>query len=175
MKYRRAFVKNGTYFFTVNLLERKTWLLIEYIDLLRLAFHKVKMRHPYRIDAMVILPDHLHIIMTLPKSDANYSKRWNLIKGYFSRSIEKAEKLSNSRKLKRERGIWQRRFWEHMIRDDEDFENHINYIHYNPVKHGYVNNPVDWKHSSIHQYITKNILPLNWASKVNELDTEFGE
>ncbi|PNT85618.1 REP-associated tyrosine transposase [Coxiella burnetii] len=114
------------------------------IDQLRLSFSQVKLNHPFKIEAIVILPDHLHMIMTLPENDAKYSQRWNLIKGYFSRSIEKNERISMSRKSKRERGIWQRRFWEHLIRNEDVFEKHVNYIHYNPVKHGCVENPMDW-------------------------------
>nr|WP_264774033.1 transposase [Coxiella burnetii] len=161
MQYRRVFIPNGTYFFTVNLLERRRSLLIDHIDQLRLSFSQVKLNHPFKIEAIVILPDHLHMIMTLPENDAKYSQRWNLIKGYFSRSIEKNERISMSRKSKRERGIWQRRFWEHLIRNEDVFEKHVNYIHYNPVKHGCVENPMDWQYSSIHYYVTKGILPAN--------------
>ena len=125
MQYRRALISNATYFFTVNLLDRKKALLIKHIDQLRLAFHKVKLNHPFKTEAIVILPDHLHMLMTLPEQDANYSQRWNLIKSTFSRSIEKAETISISRKSKRERGIWQRRFWEHLIRNEDDYEKHV--------------------------------------------------
>jgi len=134
MRYRRFKHPGGCYFFTVNLLDRKRTYLTEYIDQLRKAFSKVKIAHSFEIDAIVILPDHLHAMLTLPLGDAEYSQRWNLIKGCFSRGIGRIEEISSSRQNKRERGIWQRRFWEHMIRDDRDYERHINYIHYNPVK-----------------------------------------
>jgi putative transposase len=175
MYYRRIFIPNTTYFFTENLAERKRKLLIEQVDLLRSAFKIVKARHPFTIDAIIILPNHLHMIMTLPEGDSNYSQRLNLIKGSFSRSIDNSENISDSRKKKRERGIWQRRFWEHIIRDERDYENHINYIHYNPVKHGYVKKPVDWLYSSIHRYIAQGILTPDWATEPNFLEMKFGE
>jgi putative transposase len=139
MQYRRSNTAGGTYFFTVNLQNRQQSLLTNNIDLLRTAIDKVKIAHPFHIDAMVVLPDHLHAIWTLPQGDNDYSKRWQLIKAGFSRGIKNDEYISASRKLKGERGIWQRRYWEHLIRDDADYENHVNYIHFNPVKHGYVN------------------------------------
>ena len=110
MKYRREIIPGTTYFFTVNLENRKATYLTEHIDKLRLAFSKVKNRYPFTIDGAVVLPDHLHMLMTLPEFDANYSQRWGLIKGYFSRQILSTEIISLSRKIKRERGIWQRRF-----------------------------------------------------------------
>jgi putative transposase len=112
---------------------------------------------------MVVLPDHLHAIFTLPLSDNDYSTRWALIKTGFSRQIPKTERINKSRKSKGERGIWQRRFWEHLIRDELDYENHVNYIHYNPVKHNYVDHSVDWPYSTIHRYISKGILKPDWG------------
>ncbi len=142
--YIRSRVSGGTYFFTVNLAERhNNDLLIRHIDILRQAVAYTKRRHPFNIDGFVVLPEHLHAIWTLPVNDANYSMRWRLIKSYFSRNIAKTEHISTSRRKQGERGIWQRRFWEHSIRDDKDFENHMDYLHYNPVKHGYVNSVAD--------------------------------
>ncbi|ANN96418.1 TPA: transposase [Legionella pneumophila] len=158
MRYRRAIIPGATYFFTVNLQNRKSQLLIEYIDVLRSAFRNAMCHYPFAIDAIVILPDHLHMIMTLPENDANFSLRWNLIKGIFSRQLPIKESISPIQKNRRERGIWQKRFWEHLIRDDLDFEHHVNYIHYNPVKHGYVVHPIDWPYSSVHQFIRNGIL-----------------
>ncbi|MHB1221983.1 MAG: REP-associated tyrosine transposase [Gammaproteobacteria bacterium] len=175
MEYRRLIQPGASYFFTVNLANRQSNLLIEKIDQLKLAFNEVRSRHPFKLNAIVILPEHIHAVMTLPKNDSNYSLRWSLIKGSFSRKIESIEKVSLSRKKKRERGIWQRRFWEHLIRDDNDYEKHVNYIHYNPVKHGYVKSPVDWRYSSIHRYIAKGILPSNWSCYVESLDENYGE
>jgi putative transposase len=144
MRYRRVLVPNATYFFTINLQNRTSNLLILYIDALRFAFRKVQQRHPFYIDAIVIMPDHCHMIMTLPEGDLNYSTRVSLIKSNFSRQIETVETVSQSRKNKRERGIWQRRYWEHIILNSQDYEIHVNYIHFNPVKHDYVLNPSDW-------------------------------
>ena len=152
MQYRRVYVEGGCYFFTVNLADRREDLLTRHIDVLRDSVAEVKRRHPFDIDAMVILPDHLHAIWTLPKGDSDYSKRWTLIKSGFSRQLPKGEHINKSRYQKGERGIWQRRFWEHLIRDEEDYLKHIEYIHNNPVKHGYVGNPKDWPHSSIHKF-----------------------
>ena len=143
MQYRRADTKGGTYFFTLNLADRKKTLLTNEIDSLRLVINRVKKKHPFQLNAMVVLPDHLHALLTLPQNDNDYSTRWSLIKAGFSRLLPKDERISPSRKTKGERGIWQRRFWEHAIRDEQDFENHLNYIHYNPVKHGYVESAVD--------------------------------
>lgn len=153
MRYRRSHIPGTTYFFTLNLQNRKSSLLISHIDKLRFAFKKVHANHPFKIDAVVILPEHFHIMMSLPLNDANFSKRLSLIKSSFSRQIISYEFISHSRKKKRERGIWQRRFWEHLIRDDADYEHHLNYIHYNPVKHGLVSNPTEWPYSSIHRFI----------------------
>ena len=122
---------------------------------------------------IVVLPDNLHTLWQLPNHDANYSMRWNLIKRRFSRALPKTERISASRQKKGERGIWQRRYWEHLIRDDEDFERHVNYIHYNPVKHGYVSSPVDWSYSSIHRYIQNGIISNNWAC--DDIKGDFGE
>jgi len=136
-RYIRAHIPGGTFFFTVVILERKRRLLIEHIDALRGAFASVQAQRPFTIDAAVILPDHLHCIWTLPDGDADFSARWHAIKSKFSRSLPSQEQLSTRRVAKGERGIWQRRFWEHVIRDDEDFTRHMDYIHYNPVKHGH--------------------------------------
>ena len=166
--YRRYRIDGGTYFFTVNLAERQRSLLTERIDTLREAFREVKNAHPFVIDAVVILPEHLHTIWTLPQGDNDFSLRWRQIKSAFSRAIEKDERISNSRLRKQERGVWQRRFWEHAIRDEEDFNRHIDYIHINPVKHGYVQRAVDWHFSSFHRYVKLGILPADWAGVVND-------
>ena len=161
--YRRFRVKGGVYFFTVNLAERKKKLLIEHIDVLRAAFRVVKQAHPFQMDAVVILPDHLHTIWTLPEGDDDFSLRWRKIKSAFSREIEKGERVSKSRAGKKERGIWQRRFWEHAIRDENDFTRHVDYIHFNPVKHGHVQRVVDWPYSSFHKYVRFGIYTADWV------------
>ncbi|TVO74102.1 REP-associated tyrosine transposase [Sedimenticola selenatireducens] len=175
MHYRRSVIPGGTYFFTVNLFDRKQTLLLDHIALLRDAVSQVKARHSFSIDGMVILPDHLHAIWTLPDGDRDYSKRWMLIKASFSRGIMKGEQISMSRKAKGERGIWQRRYWEHLIRDDEDFQRHVDYIHYNPVKHGWVKRASDWPYSSIHRYIKKGVLDPNWGVSDVTGGVGFGE
>ena len=157
--YLRYRIDGGTYFFTVNLAERNRTLLTERIDNLREAFRVVKEAHPFKIDAMVILPDHLHTIWTLPDGDHDFSQRWRQIKSAFSKEIAKEERISRSCLRKQERGIWQRRFWEHAIRDEEDFRRHVDYIHFNPVKHGYVQKVADWPYSSFHRYVRLGILP----------------
>ena len=123
-------------------------------------------RHPMEINAFVLLPDHMHSIWTLPEGDADYSMRWRLVKSYFSRhcQIRYENVISKSRQSKQERAFWQRRFWEHTIRDDEDFTKHVEYIHYNPVKHGFVKSPKDWKYSSFHNYVQVGLYDILWGS-----------
>jgi putative transposase len=176
MRYRRSHTTGGTYFFTVNLADRSSSLLVEAVDVLREAVRAVQQRHPFHIDAMVVLPDHLHAIWTLPQDDAAFPVRWALIKATFSRKLPQVaqEHRSASRQSKGERGIWQRRYWEHQIRDDNDFARHVDYIHINPVKHGYVARPADWQHSSIHRYIKDGLLPNDWAGDTNP-EGIFGE
>jgi putative transposase len=161
--YRRSWTPGSTYVFTVNLAERRLDLLVRHHDRLREAFGHVKARHPFAIDAMVVLPEHLHTIWTLPPDDADYATRWRLIKTYFSRGLPKTERRSRSRMSKNERGIWQRRYWEHEIRNEQDLGRHIDYIHYNPVKHGYVAKAVDWPYSSFHRFVARGDLPVDWA------------
>ena len=150
MQYRRAKTAGGSYFFTVNLADRNRTLLIDHVDILRGVIRHVKAKHPFHIDAMVVLPDHLHSLWTLPVGDHDYPTRWMLIKAGFSRRMAATERRNLSRKTKGERGIWQRRYWEHQIRDENDFARHVDYIHYNPVKHGHVTDAIDWPYSSIH-------------------------
>jgi putative transposase len=122
-----------------------------------------KRQHPFKLDAMVVLPEHLHVMLTLPAGDKNYAIRWRLIKGGFSRQLPKHERISKSRQRKGERGIWQRRYWEHLIRNDNDYECHADYIHYNPVKHGNVILGSVWPYSTIHDYVKKGLLNQNWG------------
>jgi len=163
--YIRSHSNAGTYFFTVNLAQRKqNDLLIQHIDELRNACRYTKQHHPLVIEAMVVLPEHLHCIWRLPEGDDDYSLRWRLLKSHFSRHIALGETVSASRMRKNERGIWQRRYWEHQIRDDTDFQRHLDYIHYNPVKHGYVDKAVDWPYSSIHRWIKSGVCAKDWAA-----------
>jgi len=173
-QYIRSYTPGGTFFFTVALLERKSSLLVDRVDDLRVAFREVRRRRPFVVDAIVVLPDHLHCIWTLPPEDADFSSRWRLIKTRFVAGIPAGERLSARRQVKGERGIWQRRFWEHTIRDEADYAAHIDYIHYNPVKHGHAKRPVDWAHSSIHRFIADDRLADDWAAgpAVEGLDYE---
>ena len=174
MNYRRAKTEGGTYFFTVTLADRRKSTLVDHIDLLRSVTRLVKERHPFTIDAIVIMPEHLHTIWTLPEGDKDYPTRWALIKAGFSRTLPKDEAISESRLAKGERGIWQRRYWEHQIRDDDNFARHVDYIHFNPVKHGHVASPIDWPYSSIHRFVSTGILAANWAA-ASEFTGDFGE
>ncbi len=162
--YVRAFVPGGTFFFTVNVLERRRGLLTVHIDDLRAVFAAARQRRPFIVDAIVILPDHLHCIWTLPPDDSDFSPRWHDIKARFAARIPPGEPLSARRDRKGERGIRQRRFWEHVIRDEKDFARHVDYIHYNPVKHGHVRRVADRPYSSFHRYVRDGILPEDWSA-----------
>lgn len=168
MDYRRVYRSGGTYFFTLVTCDRRPiFQTPERISLLRQAFRHVRQSHPFTIDAAVILPDHLHCIWTLPQNDDNFSIRWQLIKGYFSRSLPRDcdGVMSESRWRKRERAVWQRRFWEHCIRDEADWVNHVEYIHYNPVKHGLVKAPRDWPYSSFGRYVERGKYGADWGAR----------
>jgi len=165
--YRRNFLAGGSFFFTVNLAERHLRLLTEHIDKLRSAFRETRRHHPFTIDAMVVLPDHLHTVWTLPEGDAEFATRRRLIKSAFSRRLATGERVSESRAGKGERGIWQRRYWEHTIRDDNDFARHIDYIHINPVKHRLVARVSDWPYSSFHRMVKLGVYPEDWAGDVS--------
>ena len=145
--YVRVRVPGGTYFFTVNLLERRRRLLVEHVDALRAAFTETRRVRPFVIIGMVVLPDHLHCLWRLPDGDADNAGRWAQIKAGFSRRLPPGERRSATRIAKRERGIWQRRFWEHLTTDEDDLQQHLDYIHFNPVKHGHAARAVDWPYS----------------------------
>lgn len=167
MEYRRARTSGGTYFFTVVTHNRQDILCLpENVPVLREAFHYTRNRHPFVMDAVVILPDHLHCVWTLPTDDADYSTRWRLIKSFFSRRCAHVTNklVSASRHGKHETTVWQRRFWEHQIRDETDYERHLDYIHYNPVKHGLAAAPKDWPYSSFHRYVEASRYPSDWGS-----------
>jgi putative transposase len=174
MRYRRAIANGGTYFFTLNLADRSSALLVEHVSALRRVIQKVRSAHPFEIQAIVVLPDHLHTICTLPTGDADYGMRWSWIKAGFSRGISAAEQVSSSRLYKRERGIWQRRYWEHQIRDERDLQQHVDYIHYNPVKHGYVSRAVQWPYSSLHRYVTRGWLTAQWGTGKVGIESDGG-
>jgi putative transposase len=173
--YRRNFIAGGSFFFTVNLADRRLGLLTEYIDELRASFRETRRHHPFTIEAIVVLPDHLHTVWTLPAGEDAFATRWRLIKSGFSRHVATGERISDSRAAKAERGIWQRRYWEHTIRDETDFARHIDYIHINPVKHGLVTRVRDWPYSSFHRMVKTGIYPGDWAGDVSNADEGFGE
>ena len=162
-EYRRNRVPGGTYFFTVNVLDRDSGILVTHVEILREAVRKVRARRPFHIDAWVVLPDHMHAVWTLPVGDSDYSGRWRAIKTAFARLMPRSELVSALRSARRERGIWQRRFWEHTIRDDEDYAAHVDYVHINPVKHGLVNRVRDWPYSSFHQCVARGLYAEDWA------------
>lgn len=165
MEYRRTRLQGGTYFFTVNLAERSSSLLVDRIDDLRNAVRTVKQRHPFEIVAWVVLRDHMHAVWTLPEGDGDCATRWMLIKAGFSRVVPKGERIRAARLTKGERGLWQRRFWEHLITSETDLRRHVDYVHINPVKHGYVARASDWPYSSIHRYIGRGLVPVDWAGE----------
>jgi putative transposase len=181
-EYRRIKITGGTYFFTVVTCNRQPILTREELrQALREGIKKVRQSLPFIIEAWVLLPDHLHAIWTLPEGDANYQARWALIKSSVSRRCsqigEEGHGGSESRKKRHESNVWQRRFWEHCIRDDLDFQRHIDYLHFNPVKHGYVRRVADWPFSSFHRLVTQNVYPRDWGGTACEgmKEEEFGE
>ncbi|PCE67674.1 transposase [Salinivibrio sp. YCSC6] len=158
MRYRRNYAHGGTYFFTVNLHNREMQLLTEHIRLLRSAVATVKASRPFQINAWVVLPDHLHAIWTLPDNDSDYSTRWREIKKLFTKSVSRIDK----RFIMGKGMVWQDRFWEHTIRDERDFKHHFDYVHFNPVKHGWVERVVDWPYSSFHREVKRGIYHPSW-------------
>lgn len=172
--YRRAFVPGGCWFFTVNLLDRRQTLLVDHVALLRDAIAATRRSYPFAIDAFVVLPDHLHAIWKLPPGDSDFSIRWRLIKTRFAKVLPKLERLSAVRTARHERGIWQRRFWEHIIRDEADFARHVEYCYINPVKHGHVPRVRDWPYSSFHRDVRADLFPEDWGGDC-DVTGEFGE
>jgi len=171
--YRRAWHPGGTYFFTLNALERHdNDLLTRRIGLLRDMVRVVRRRHPFTIHGWVVLPDHLHCVIGLPPEDSDFATRWRLIKAGFSKRLPPTEQRSEVRRARGERGIWQRRYWEHLIQDDADFEAHMDYLHFNPVKHGHVTRVADWPYSTFHKLVALGIYFPDWAGSIaaNELD-----
>lgn len=173
--YRRARVPGATYFFTVNLRDRSSDLLVHEIALLRDCVRATRQRHPFHIDAWVVLPEHMHCLWTLPPGDADFARRWKVIKFAFVRRLPRTEPLTASQIKRGERGIWQRRYWEHLIRDEQDYQRHFDYIHFNPLKHGYVQRLADWPYSSFHRAVAMGMYPRDWCSDVLPAPGKFGE
>lgn len=167
MQYRRSYIPGGSFFFTLVTEKRRPILAsAEAIETLRAAIRKVRQARPFDIDAMVVLPDHLHCVWTLPPGDADFAKRWRLIKtGFTKHCVPALQGIRNpSRQSRGEHAIWQHRYWEHVIRDETDFEHHVDYIHYNPVKHGLAASPMDWPYSSFKKYVENGIYSPDWGS-----------
>ena len=167
MKYRRSRTKGATYFFTVLTYKRKRILCkTDNVKIIKEAFRHVALQRPFLVDAFVMLPDHIHCIWTLPDDDNDFSTRWRLIKGYFTRRCDKKYRDEQSDNMQKKclQGIWQQRFWEHTIRSDRDFAAHVDYIHYNPVKHGLVKKPRDWEHSTFNKYVKAGVYDINWGT-----------
>lgn len=177
--YRRSLTTGGTFFFTVVTYRRQKFLCEEPSrQLLRQAIMQVRATQPFIIDAWVLLPDHMHCIWTLPEGDHDFSKRWGRIKALFSKNskhtLYQEKWINESKKRHGESTLWQRRFWEHEIRDEKDFNNHLDYIHYNAVKHGLVENVKDWPYSSFFRYVREGGYPMNWALEI-ESEADYGE
>ncbi len=171
--YRRVLIPGAKYFFTVSLADRSSDLLVRDVAHLRAASVVTQRERPFWCDAFVVLPDHIHAVWTLPPGDADYSTRWRLIKSRFVRAAAEIGPRSESKVAKQERGIWQRRFWEHCIRDERDYRSHMAYFWGNPVKHGLVEHPTDWPYSSIHRDIRAGWVDPEWTGVVT--DGAFGE
>ncbi len=159
--YRRLTIRGGTYFFTVVTYRRQPIFTDDArVELLRHAFREVKAKRPFDVVAAVILPNHLHCLWNLPEDDADFSTRWQMIKTSFSRRIPAKIRKDGSKT------VWQPRFYEHCIRDERDFHNHLDYIHYNPVKHGLVSSPELWLYSSFKHFVALGYYPSGWGEFV---------
>ena len=173
-EYRRNLVAGGCFFFTVNLLDRRSDLLVAQVDVLRDAVRQARLRAPFTIDAWVVLPDHMHCLWTLPEGDADFPGRWWAIKTAFSKALPGVGAPSDVMAQRGERGIWQRRYWEHTIRDAGDYAVHMDYAHFNPVKHGYVSHAADWPYSSFRRCVAAGLYPSGWSGGAGE-PVEAGE
>ena len=180
-EYRRDQTPGGTWFFTVVTYERRCLLTHPAVRLaLRHAVEKTRLSHPFMIDAWVLLPEHLHCLWTLPNGDAGFSARWSMIKRRTSQALAACPGLlppsTQTRAKRQESTLWQRRFWEHRIRDEADLRHHLDYIHWNPVKHGIVANVSDWPWSTFHHQVKRGMYPVDWGSQYTEPQTvKFSE
>ncbi|ADE15902.1 protein of unknown function DUF1568 [Nitrosococcus halophilus Nc 4] len=165
--YRRLYIEGGAYFFTVVTYERRPLFADEDTVLqLKQAFRHVKAQLPFVMEAIVVLPDHFHAVWRLPPGDSDYSERWRRIKYRFSLQFEGLSSCSSSRRRRREKRVWQRRFWEHILRDEEDYRRHLDYIHYNPVKHGYAVAPREWPYSSFRRFVQWGVYSPDWGESM---------
>jgi putative transposase len=171
--YRRWFHAGGTYFFTVVTYNRQNIFSNKLArSFLHQAIVEVRIWRPFEMQGVVLLPDHCHCIWKMPDNDDDFSGRWHMIKRRFTKSWlaggGRDVTVSTSRTKRGERGVWQRRFWEHLINDQEDFARHMDYIHYNPVKHGHVKCPHQWEHSSFHRWVREGIYRPDWMCQCHE-------
>ena len=169
MRYRRAWTKGGSFFFTVVTANRRPiFASVEAVEVLRSAFRAVRSRYPFEVDAMVVMPDHIHCIWTLPPNDADFATRWRLIKTWFTKHCDPALRnvVSDCAALIRPTALWQHRYWEHVLRDEEDYARHVDYIHFNPVKHGLVAAAKDWPYSSFLRHVEAGMYPPDWGQGV---------
>lgn len=175
--YRRAHVLGAHYFFTVTTRGRKPFLTHASVRAaLRSSIGQVRELFPFAIEGWVLMPDHMHCLWRLPEGDADYGKRWGLIKRQVTRELGISSIGETPSQRKRHEGnLWQRRFWEHLIRDEDDYRKHLDYLHWNPVKHGYVKHVVDWPYSSFHRYVKAGLLPVDWGGERVAADANFGE
>ena len=169
VSYRRSRVPGACYFLTLALQDRRRDLLVRYCDDLRQSFRKAMIRKPFRLLAIVVLPDHLHMLMELPPGDADFSSRVRMLKSGFVSLLRGRPGVALKFNVKGEANLWQRRFWEHLIRDERDYAAHVDYIHFNPVKHGLVSSVREWPLSSFHRFVKQGGLPADWAGGA-ELD-----
>lgn len=161
--YQRVYESGASYFFTVVTHQRRPiFASRSNVERLRDAFQFVRSKRPFTVEAIVVLPDHVHCIWTMSQ-DPDFSLRWQMIKTYFSR-FSMPEPDSRTRKR-----VWQPRFWEHQIRDHEDYRRHLHYIHFNPVKHGYVPKPADWPYSSFGKFVRLGWYEQDWGTAQPEL------
>ena len=172
VRYRRNVIAGATYFFTVTLRDRRATYLVDYIADLRAAFRVAKQQQSFEIIAIAIMPEHLHALIRMADDDANYAKLWRTVKGNFTQQLLQ-QGVPLQRNARGEYNLWQRRFWEHTIRDDRDLQTHVDYIHFNPVKHGLVKFVAQWPYSSFHRYVRLGLLPKDWA--MEQADGEYGE
>jgi putative transposase len=185
MQYRRAFLLGGTFFFTVVTANRKPIFAEQKnVVTLREAFCRIRVKRPFELDAVVVLPDHLHCIWTLPPGDSYFPTRWRLIKTWFTkrcnlpasgyatltRPTYRSIRTEERRISDAGQAVWQNRYWEHVLRDETDYRRHVEYIHYNPVKHGYVKTPLDWPHSSFFRYVEAGTYSRDWGGDVREFE-----
>ena len=173
MQYRRAFLPGATYFFTLVTERRRPILATAAaVEILRAAFRAVRKTRPFEVDAIVVLPDHLHCIWTLPPGDADFATRWRLIKTRFTKQCDLALRAqpNPARVAKREQAIWQHRYWEHLLRDEIDYARHVEYIHYNPVKHGLSPSALEWPYSSFRRHVEASIYPADWGQCAMKFD-----